>query len=95
MNFPLLIHTNKIHIHFLSHNIVKITHRLMIVELNVWICSILKSLKNLLGKVRIIFNEQSKRKKRRQSCANNIDALQAEFTTYAFDREASLAGDYT
>ena len=67
----------------------------MIVELNVWTYSILKSLKNLLGKVRIIFNEQSKRKKRRQSCANNIDALQDEFTTYVFDREASLAGVYT
>ena len=47
MNFPLLTHTNKIHTHSLSHNILKITHRLMIVELDVWTCSILKSLKNL------------------------------------------------
>lgn len=50
MKFSLLTHANKIHIHSISYNIVEITLRLIFVELDVWTYSILKSLKNLLGK---------------------------------------------
>ena len=87
MNFSLLTHANKIHIHSISHNIVKITLRLIIVELDVWTYSIFEVSKEPSrqtgevtewAKVRIIFNGQSKRKERRQSCDNNFGALKAE-----------------